>query len=98
MYYVLALSFSDLNPIGLSSISELVNALLRGIVAVSIPLLILFYVYIGIRFLQATIEGNPEKLAGLKGWLLWSFVAVLIIVSAPALYALLENTVTSILG
>lgn len=82
------------NPIASNTIPEVLRALLNGIISISIPLLVLFYVYLGFKFV--TSLGKPEEIKKNREWALWGIVGTLLIVSAYGLYGFLDGTIKRI--
>ena len=92
--FIIVHAVKVINPIGSSDISELLNKLLDGIIAFTIPLLVLFYVYLGFRFI--TSLGKPQEIARIRDWALYGLIGTLIIVSARGLYSFIDGTVKRI--
>lgn len=79
------------NPLGYSSISELLRAVLDAVVTIAFPFIVLFLVYAGFLFVSA--QGNEEKLGTAKKVFLWTVVGGLLILGAEALSIAIEGTV-----
>ena len=82
------------NPLGVSSISQLVGAIIEILLKILLPVIVVFVIYAG--FLFVTAQGNEEKLNNAKKILLWTLVGAVIILGASVIAAVLENTVTQI--
>lgn len=81
------------NPIAFDSLGGFLVALLGIVIQIATPIIILFIVYIGFRFVQESAAGNAEKMKDLRGYLLWALVGALIVLGARAIASAIEATV-----
>lgn len=84
------------NPLaggGIHSLTDFLEALLELVVLIGFPLIVLFIVWIGFRFVQESAAGNAEKIKELRGLLLWAIVGALILLGAQALSIAIQATV-----
>lgn len=81
------------NPLKFETLTEFLVALLKAITQIAFPIIVLFIVYIGFRFVQESAAGNAEKMKDLRGLLLWAIVGALIILGAQALAFAIDATV-----
>lgn len=81
------------NPIRFGTIYEFLNGLLELIIAIGFPIVVLFIVFIGFRFVQLSAQGNAEELAKVRGLFMWAIVGALILLGAQALSFAIEATV-----
>lgn len=86
------------NPISFCSLGEFLVALLGIATQIATPLIILFIVYIGFRFVQESAAGNAEKMKDLRGYLVWALVGALIVLGAQVLASAIQATVSDLQG
>lgn len=81
------------NPLNssISSIPDLLLAILNIIVIIMIPIVIFFIVYSG--FLFVTAQGNDSKLTEAKRSLLYAIIGGVLIIGAEAITAIIKNVV-----
>ena len=88
--------FSLGNIVEYDSFNSLISAFIKGIVAVSTPIIILILVYAGFQFVVA--QGNQEKLQQAKRNLLWVFVGIMIVVSLTIIKNIISDTSKKLIG
>ena len=74
-----------------NSIIELLEALLRILTIVGVPIVIFFIVFSGFKFVIA--QGNPEELQTAKRALIYAIVGGLILLGAQAITTIIRNLV-----
>ncbi len=84
--------FSDEKP---QTLKELIMMILQIIIYVSIPLIVLGFVYSGFLFLSG--QGKEEDLKKAKLVLIYSIIGAVIIVSAQSIYSFIDATSETIL-
>jgi len=85
-----------LNPLekaGINSIYGFLDALLGLIITIGFPVIVLFIVYIGFRFVQHSAEGNAEELKKDRNYLSYALLGALILLGAQALSLAIQATV-----
>ncbi len=82
------------NPLKVGSISEFVSALLKAVIAIGIPIAILFIVLAGFKFIAA--QGSPDKLSEARSNFLWVVIGIAIFIGASALAELVMATLRQI--
>jgi hypothetical protein len=79
------------NPIRFNSLTEFLEAILRALITIAVPIAGLFIIYSG--FLFVTAQGNPAGLEKAKRTLLWTLVGVALIFGAWVLSQIIQNTI-----
>lgn len=82
------------NPSAFPSLSALIEGLLRSIVYIALPIISLFVVYSGFKFVFA--QGNQEAIKEAKYNFLYVIIGALLILGAWALAQLIGNTVNEL--
>jgi uncharacterized protein YybS (DUF2232 family) len=82
------------SPLAFSSFSELVEALLRSIVYIALPIISLFVVYAGFKFVMA--QGSSDAISEAKTNILYVLLGSGLILGAWALAELIGNTVNEL--
>jgi hypothetical protein len=82
------------NPTSFRSIQDLVANMLKLMVMVAIPIITLFMVYAGFKFVLA--QGNEEELATAKRNFFYVVLGSIFILGAWVFASLLGNTVTEL--
>ncbi|HRH24146.1 MAG TPA: pilin [Candidatus Paceibacterota bacterium] len=82
------------NPLKAGSLTELLNAVLKGIVQLGSILLVLALVYVGFLFVAA--QGAEEKIRDARNALLWTVIGGLILLGATAISEVITATVSNI--
>ncbi|XKT74177.1 MAG: hypothetical protein ACJKTH_02350 [Patescibacteria group bacterium UBA2163] len=94
---VMASSHGGLNnPLGPDSISEFFTALLGLIAQIAFPVVVLFIIFIGFRFVQHSATGDAEGLKKDREYFLWALVGALLVLGAQALSFAIEATVNNL--
>lgn len=84
------------NPLGMNDIASLIAAFLKAIVQLALPVVALFVVIAGFRFVSA--RGAPDKIKNARENLLWVVIGAALILGAWVLVNLIEGTVRQITG
>ena len=84
------------NPVGFTSIADLVAAVLNGVVTISLPILTLYIVYSGFLFVKA--RGKPGELEIAKINFLYVIIGAIFILGAWTFAVMIGSTVTQIVG
>ena len=82
------------NPLRVNSIAEFISALLRAVIAIGIPIAILFIVLAGFKFIAA--QGSPDKLSEARTNFLYVVIGIAIFIGASALAELIMATIRQI--
>ncbi|HEY4505852.1 MAG TPA: pilin [Candidatus Paceibacterota bacterium] len=82
------------NPLKATSFGQLLNAIIKILITVGIPIAILFIIYSG--FLFVTARGSEDQIKKAKTTLLWTLVGIAVLLGASIIGAVLENTINSI--
>lgn len=91
------LAHADLiNPLNssLSSIPEFIAGVLKAVVMVALPIITLFIVYAGFKFVSA--RGNPGGITEAKENFKWVIIGAILILAAWVLATLIAGTVTQL--
>lgn len=81
---------------GINNIQDFIAAFLKAVVEISLPILTLFIVYAGFKFVLA--RGRPEELAKAKMNFLYIILGAILILGAWVLASLIGATATQVLG
>ncbi len=82
------------NPLGYNSLWEFLQRILKLVIQIGFPVIVLFIVFIGFKFITA--EGNPEKLKEVRSLFFWAIIGALIVLGAQALALAIQATVAQI--
>lgn len=82
------------NPLKYGTFPQFLAAVLDVIATLALPFLVLFFVFIGFKFVLA--QGKPEELTKVKQYFMWALVGALLILGASILARALEGTVEQI--
>jgi|SRR3989344_5670968 len=82
------------NPLQADNFGELLNAIIKILITLGIPIAVIFIIYSG--FLFVTARGNEEQIKKAKTTLLWTLVGIAVLLGASIIGAVLENTINSI--
>lgn len=81
------------NPTGFGSLYEFLQGILQVAIAIGFPIIVLFIIYIGFRFVQASATGNSKELDEAKKNIWWALVGALILLGAQALSLAIQGTI-----
>jgi len=84
---------NPLEAAGINSLPDFLNAVLGVVIQIGFPIIVLFIVFIGFRFVQHSAEGNADKLKEDRTLLLWAIVGALILLGAQVLAIAIQATV-----
>lgn len=79
------------NPLKVSSLEDLLVALLNIVVVLATPIIIFFIIYSG--FMYVTAQGEPAKLTIAKNALMYAIIGGVIIIGAVAISQIIGNLV-----
>lgn len=82
------------NPLGKTSLSELVAGILQIVVKVGVIVVIFMLVYVGFKFVTA--RGEPGAITEAKTALMWTVVGALILLGAEAIAIGIQETVKAL--
>ena len=82
------------NPLRVNSIAEFISMLLRAVIAIGIPIAILFIVLAGFKFIAA--QGSPDKLSEARTNFVYVVIGIAIFIGASALAELVMATLRQI--
>lgn len=96
--FALAQSQGLTNPLNpqFSTIPGFISGVLKVMVEVSLPIITIFIVYAGFKFVAA--RGNPGKLDEAKQNFVWVIFGALLILGAWVIATLIGGTVTQLVG
>jgi len=86
-----ALAVTIQNPISSNSLPEFINNISRAIIAVVLPIAVVFIIYAGFKLLLGSAQGNPGEMEKAKKMLGWVVVGTIIVVGASALAMAVVN-------
>ena len=81
---------------GIGSVQDFIAAFLKAVVQISLPILTLFIVYAGFKFVFA--RGNSSELEKAKENFKWVIIGAILILGAWVLATLIASTATQVLG
>jgi hypothetical protein len=81
---------------GINNIQDFIAAFLKAVVQISLPILTLFIVYAGFKFVFA--RGNSGRLEEAKKNILYVVLGAILILGAWVLATLISSTATQVLG
>ncbi len=84
------------NPLKFPDLSHFIEGFLKAIVMIALPLITVFIVYAGFKFIAA--RGNPGKLSEANKNFQYVILGAILILSAWVLATLIGGTVTQLLG
>lgn len=84
------------NPLGYASLTEFLRRLLQLVAEIGFPVIVLFIVFIGFRFI--TSSGKPDELKKVRELFFWAIVGALIVLGAEALSLAIQATVNQLQG
>ncbi|MEI6022511.1 MAG: hypothetical protein WCQ32_01555 [bacterium] len=90
------ISYSINNPLGVTSIDEVIQKIMAVIVKLAVPVIICLFLYTGFMFITA--QGDTTKLKTAKTMLWQVIVGTIIILGAWAIAAAIVTTVSLITG
>lgn len=91
-----AREYSVQNPLRAKSISQFVEQVLQAVLIIGIPVIVLFIVLAGLKFVTAM--GNPDKLGKAKENLLYVVIGAGLFLGAWTIAKVIHSTVTSLGG
>lgn len=85
-----ASSYTVQNPLNVTSFCGLLQKILNAIVAIGIPVAVLFLVIVGFKFILA--RGKPEALGNARKDLLYTIIGISIFIGAWAIIQVIIST------
>lgn len=82
------------NPLQVNSISQFISALLKAVIAIGVPIAILFIVLAGFKFVAA--QGSPDKLSEARTNFMYVVIGIAIFIGASALAEIIMATLRQI--
>ena len=90
-----SVSLSLDNPLGeVNTLMELLAKIVQAIMMIAIPVIIILFIYAGLKFVMA--RGNPKEIDEAKEMFKWLVIGTAIILGAELLIKVLENTLGSL--
>ena len=81
---------------GINNVPSLVAASLKALVQISLPILTLFIVYAGFRFVIA--RGNPDRITEAKNNFFYVLIGSILIIGAWTLAIIIGATASQVIG
>ena len=82
------------NPLDSGDIPALLSKVLHLLVQIGIPVLIIFIVYAGLKFVTA--QGNPEEIKKAKSSLFWAVIGGAVLLGAEIISKVIQETVKAL--
>ncbi len=82
------------NPLGYNSLMEFLRRLLQLIAQIGLPVIVLFIVFIGFKFIAA--QGKADELNKVRSLFFWAIIGALIVLGAEVLAIAIQATVTDL--
>lgn len=82
------------NPLQFDTIDELLVAILRAVILIAFPIIVLFLVLSGFKFITA--QGNPQAIAEARKLFFFTLVGALLVLGAQALSYAIKETVDAL--
>ncbi|MBP9668889.1 MAG: hypothetical protein KBE09_01210 [Candidatus Pacebacteria bacterium] len=84
------------SPLRFNTIAEFVEGLLRAVVYIALPIISLFIVYAGFKFVTA--QGNSDKISAARDNFLYVVIGAILILGAWAIAQLIGGTINELRG
>ncbi len=84
------------NPLEVRSFSDLVDGILKAVLAIGTPFAALAIIYSGFLFVMA--QGNKEKLEAAKNTLTWSVIGIALFLGSWILAGAIGTTINALKG
>jgi amino acid transporter len=82
------------NPLHFTTLQDFLAAILQLVVTIGTPIIVLFIVFLGFRFVAAS--GNAEELKKIRTLFFWALVGALIVLGAEAISIAIRDTVNQL--
>ena len=82
------------NPVNAGTLPQFIELVLKAVVMVALPIITLFFVYAGFKFIMA--QGNSSKLQETRMNLLYCVIGAILILGAWVIATLIGGTVSQI--
>ncbi|MEI7765243.1 MAG: hypothetical protein WCI93_01510 [bacterium] len=83
-----------INPISATSLTDLIQSVLVGVIKIGLPIIALAIIYCGFLFVAA--RGNSEKIGKAKDALLYTLIGAAILLGSWAIALLIKDTVLTL--
>ena len=82
------------NPIASTTIIDLIQKILKGVIKIGMPIIVLAIIYCGFLFVSA--QGKPESIKKAKDALLYTLIGAAILLGSWAIAQLIADTVKAL--
>ncbi len=79
------------NPLGYNDLWSFLQQILKLIVEIVFPVIVLFIIMIGLKFITA--QGKPEEIQKAQSYFFWALIGSLVVLGAEALSYAIKATV-----
>ncbi len=79
------------NPLAYNTLYDFLQGILRVVIMIGFPIIVLFIVYIGFRFVQLSATGGELKEVKKNLW--YAIIGAMVLLGAQALSFAIQNTV-----
>lgn len=86
-------SFELKNPLAFGTLQEFIVAILRVIIVIAVPIVVIFIVLAGFKYVTA--RGNPNQIQEATRALTYAIIGGVLIIGAVAIAEIIENLVTA---
>lgn len=86
-------SFDLKNPLAFGTLQEFIVAILRVIIVIAVPIVVIFIVLAGFKYVTA--RGNPNQIQEATRALTYAIIGGVLIIGAVAIAEIIENLVTA---
>lgn len=86
------------NPLKYTSLTDFLARLLDLIVQIGFPVIVLFIVFIGFKFITASASGKAEEIAKVRGLFFWAIIGSMVVLGGKALSLAIQATVNQLGG
>lgn len=84
------------NPIRFNSLYDFLNGVLNLVIVIGFPIVVLFIVWIGFRFVQTSASGDSKGLDEAKKNIWYAIIGALLLLGAKALSLAIQATVAGL--
>jgi hypothetical protein len=81
------------NPLRYTSLTDFLYRLLELVVQIGFPVIVLFIVFIGFKFVVAAASGKPEEISKVQSLFFWAIIGSIIVLGGKALSLAIKATV-----
>ena len=84
------------NPLGqVCNIPELINSIAAAAIQIALPLSVIALIFVGLRFITASVSGKPEEVSKARTTLRWILIGTAVVVGSSALAKAVMSFLTS---